>query len=189
MSLLAASLILSTFASESPLTLHSALLVVICIPLMVQIPTDFSFLMSATLIPCFCNRSMSWNKDSSSSWNPGSSSTTWSSFIVKGEQQKNNQFPAPLNLWEVAFHLDFLGFHTDFWQSLMYLLASISFPLSSRPWCTLRPSTVSLFISVLSGTAAGMVENRHLEGLRNPSKSRCLPRRDGGDNTHLVGSH
>lgn len=47
-SLLAASLILSTFASESPLTLHRALLVVICIPLMVQIPTDFNFLMSAT---------------------------------------------------------------------------------------------------------------------------------------------
>lgn len=47
-SLLAASLILSTFASESPLTLHRALLVVICIPLTVQMPTDFSFLMSAT---------------------------------------------------------------------------------------------------------------------------------------------
>lgn len=53
-SLLAASLILSTFASESPLTLQRALLVVICIPLMVQIPTDFSFLMSAT----FCNKGM-----------------------------------------------------------------------------------------------------------------------------------
>lgn len=48
MSLFAASLILSTFASERPLTLQRALLVVICIPLMVQIPTDFSFLMSAT---------------------------------------------------------------------------------------------------------------------------------------------
>lgn len=55
--------------------------------------------------------------------------------------------------------------------------------------CTLRSSTVSLFTSVPSGTAAGMVENRHLEGLHNPSKSRCPPRRDEGDNSHFVGSH
>lgn len=46
-SLLAASLIFSTFASESPFTLHSARLVVIWIPLIVQIPTDFNFLISA----------------------------------------------------------------------------------------------------------------------------------------------
>lgn len=54
-SLFAASLILSTLASESPFTLHSARLVVIWIPLIVQIPTDFSFLISAT----FCEKKFS----------------------------------------------------------------------------------------------------------------------------------
>lgn len=43
----AASLILSTLASDSPFTLHRARRVVIWIPFTVQIPTDFSFLMSA----------------------------------------------------------------------------------------------------------------------------------------------
>lgn len=52
-SLFAASLILSTLTSESPFTLHSARLVVIWTPLIVQIPTDFSFLISAT----FCEES------------------------------------------------------------------------------------------------------------------------------------
>jgi len=52
-SLFAASLILSTLTSDSPFTLHSARLVVIWIPLIVQIPTDFSFLISAT----FCKES------------------------------------------------------------------------------------------------------------------------------------
>lgn len=43
----AASLIFSTFASDRPLMLLRALRVVIWIPFTVQMPTDFSFLMSA----------------------------------------------------------------------------------------------------------------------------------------------
>lgn len=46
--LLATSLILSTFASERPLTSHNRFFVVIMMPFIVQIPTPNNFLISAT---------------------------------------------------------------------------------------------------------------------------------------------
>lgn len=46
----AASFILSTLASDSPFTLQRARRVVIWMPFTVQIPTDFSFLMSAMFL-------------------------------------------------------------------------------------------------------------------------------------------
>ncbi len=57
-----ASLILSTLASESPLMASSLFRVVMRSPRRVQMPAPFSFLMSATLIPCAWRPSKSTKK-------------------------------------------------------------------------------------------------------------------------------
>lgn len=93
-----ASLILSTLASENPLMAASFLRVVMCIPLMVQIPAAFSFLMSATLIPCCCSPSTSRNGASSSSTSVARHSIL--TFTKRETQNAKCHFPVPaFELW------------------------------------------------------------------------------------------
>ena len=77
-----ASFILSTLASDKPLMAQSLFLVTIWIPLTVQIPAVFSFLMSATLMPWLWSNSMSWKKSSSSSWRAWDWRSPWAVKLI-----------------------------------------------------------------------------------------------------------